>query len=115
MPRGIGGRPHIEIMILDLSNEQAATLANELTAIIENDRYFLSPRIRMLREIRKHDPPRTETRSAPRAQTLRAPTRRTIPQTGLDETRNRPTNDARERGGCPCSAGRMVPGMPPSS
>src|SRR5271166_2120868 len=40
------------VMKLDLSDEQAALLEKELTAIIENDRYFLSPRIQTLREIR---------------------------------------------------------------
>jgi hypothetical protein len=39
-------------MILDLSDEQAAALEKELTAIIDGDRYPLSPRIQMLREIR---------------------------------------------------------------
>jgi hypothetical protein len=39
-------------MILDLSDEQAAALEIELTAIIDADRYFLSPRIQTLREIR---------------------------------------------------------------
>jgi hypothetical protein len=32
-------------MILDLSDEQAATLERELTAIIDDDRYPVSPRI----------------------------------------------------------------------
>lgn len=39
-------------MILDLSDEQAALLERELTTIIDGDRYFLSPRIQILREIR---------------------------------------------------------------
>jgi hypothetical protein len=39
-------------MNLELSDEQAATLERELTAIVDGDRYFLSPRIRTLREIR---------------------------------------------------------------
>jgi hypothetical protein len=39
-------------MDLHLSDEQAAALARELTAIIEGERYFLSPRIQTLREIR---------------------------------------------------------------
>jgi hypothetical protein len=43
---------HIPGMNLELSDEQAAALAKELTAIIDGDRYFLSPRIRTLREIR---------------------------------------------------------------
>jgi hypothetical protein len=38
-------------MNLQLSDEQAALLARGLTAI-NDDRYFLSPRIQMLREIR---------------------------------------------------------------
>jgi hypothetical protein len=40
-------------MNLELTDEQAALLKRELTNIIDNDRYFLSPRIRALREIRK--------------------------------------------------------------
>ena len=43
---------HIPIMNLELSDEQAAALEKELTAIIEGDRYFLSPRIQKLRGIR---------------------------------------------------------------
>ena len=39
-------------MNLELSDEQAAALARELTAIIVDDRYPLSPRIQSLREIR---------------------------------------------------------------
>jgi hypothetical protein len=44
--------PNIWVMILDLSDEQAAALEIELTAIIDADRYFLPPRIQTLREIR---------------------------------------------------------------
>ena len=44
--------PHLCGMILDLSDEQAAALEREPTAIIEGDRCFLSPRIQTLREIR---------------------------------------------------------------
>jgi hypothetical protein len=36
---------------LDLSAEEAAALTQELQAIVENDRYPLSPRIRTLRAI----------------------------------------------------------------
>jgi hypothetical protein len=39
-------------MNLQLSEEQAAALEKELTAIIEGERCFLSPRIQTLREIR---------------------------------------------------------------
>jgi hypothetical protein len=39
-------------MTLELSDEQAALLERELTAIIDGDRYFLSPRTQILREIR---------------------------------------------------------------
>jgi hypothetical protein len=38
-------------MDLHLSDEQAALLEKELTAIIDDDRYPLSPRIQVLREI----------------------------------------------------------------
>jgi hypothetical protein len=36
---------------LDLSDDEAGALAQELHAIVENDRYPLSPRIRTLRAI----------------------------------------------------------------
>jgi hypothetical protein len=39
-------------MQLDLTDGEAAALLKELNAIIDNDRYPLSPRIRMLRQIR---------------------------------------------------------------
>jgi hypothetical protein len=39
-------------MIHELSDQQAALLEREFTAIIDGDRYFLSPRIQTLREIR---------------------------------------------------------------
>jgi hypothetical protein len=38
-------------MHLGLSDDEAAALAQELHAIVENDRYPLSPRIRTLRAI----------------------------------------------------------------
>jgi hypothetical protein len=38
-------------MNLELDDEQAAALIQELHDIVENDRYPFSPRIRMLREI----------------------------------------------------------------
>jgi hypothetical protein len=38
-------------MTLDLSDEQAALLARELRDLIDGDRFFLSPRVRTLREI----------------------------------------------------------------
>jgi hypothetical protein len=41
-----------EGMQLDLSDEESEALLRELNAIIEHDRFPLSPRIRMLRQIR---------------------------------------------------------------
>jgi hypothetical protein len=38
--------------MLDLSDDEAAALTQELHDIVENDRYFLSPRIRTLKQIR---------------------------------------------------------------
>jgi len=38
-------------MILDLSDEEARALLNVLIEVIENDRYPMSPRIRLLRDI----------------------------------------------------------------
>jgi hypothetical protein len=39
-------------MTLDLTDEKAAALLRELDGIIANDRYFLSPRITILKAIR---------------------------------------------------------------
>src|SRR6202030_985944 len=44
-------QPHIVDMHLDLSDEEAAALTQELHDIVENDRYPFSPRIRTLRGI----------------------------------------------------------------
>jgi len=38
-------------MNLDLTDEEAAALLRELDGIIANDRYFLSPRVQILRAI----------------------------------------------------------------
>ena len=38
-------------MHLELNDEQAEALIRELHNIIQNDRYFLSPRVRVLKEI----------------------------------------------------------------
>jgi hypothetical protein len=43
---------HIHGMKVDLTDEQAAALLKALNGIIENDRYFLSPRIQTLKAIR---------------------------------------------------------------
>ena len=40
-------------MVLDLTDEQAALLLAELDRLIDGDRYFLSPRIQILRAIRE--------------------------------------------------------------
>jgi hypothetical protein len=44
-------RPYIGVMNLELSDEETATLTQELHDIVENDRYPFSPRIRTLRGI----------------------------------------------------------------
>jgi hypothetical protein len=45
-------RPHIEAMQhLDLADDEAAALTQELHDIVENDRYPFSPRIQTLRAI----------------------------------------------------------------
>jgi hypothetical protein len=50
--RDARSKHHIKRMpYLDLSDEEAAALIQELHAIVENDRCPLSPRIRALREI----------------------------------------------------------------
>jgi hypothetical protein len=52
-------------MILQLSDEQAALLEREPTAIIDGDRYFLSPRIQPLREIRNMIRPEPHANRSP--------------------------------------------------
>ena len=46
-----GDRPHIRCMHLELTDEQTEALIRELSQIIEYDRYPLSPRIRVPKEI----------------------------------------------------------------
>ena len=53
-------------------DDQAALVARELTNIIDNDRFFLSPRIQMLREIRNM----ADASTAATDQELRAAARR---------------------------------------
>jgi hypothetical protein len=57
--------PYIWGMTLELTDEQAAALERELTAIIDGDRYFLSPRIQTLREIRNMIRPEPERKPLP--------------------------------------------------
>ena len=98
-------------MNFDLSDEQAAALERELTAIIDGDLYPLSPRIQVLRDIRNMIRPEPKPEPLPEPKRYEPP-RRTIPQTRLDEIRTRPPDDARRCGGCRCSVHRLVSGMP---
>ena len=63
-------------MNLELSDEQAALLERALTAIIDGDRYFLSPRIQTLREIRNM------IRPEPKREPLPEPKRYEPPRVG---------------------------------
>jgi hypothetical protein len=67
-------------MTLDLTDEQAAALLRELDHIIDDDRYFLSPRIKTLKAIRakirpdpvrEPPPPPPKTYAPPRAKRRR--------------------------------------------
>jgi hypothetical protein len=60
-------------MKLDLNEEKAATLLAELDRIIENDRYPLSPRIRILKEIRADIKPYPKDEPAPPLQHYEPP------------------------------------------
>jgi len=53
MQAGVGLASHIPVMDLHLTDEQVDLLVAELDRIIADDRYFLSPRIQALREIRE--------------------------------------------------------------
>ena len=48
----------MQVMKFDLSDEQAAALTEELSDIIENDRWPFSPRIWMLKSILANSDPR---------------------------------------------------------
>jgi hypothetical protein len=61
-------------MTLDLTDEQAELLLAELDRIIDDDRYFLSPRIQMLRAIREQLKPYPAVQpAASRAQRIYEP------------------------------------------
>ena len=68
-------------MILDLSDEQAAALERELWRITDGDRYFLSPRIQILREIRNMIRPEPVREPLPEPKHYEPPRGGTIPQT----------------------------------
>ena len=78
-----------QVMNLDLSDEQAAALANELDGIVSNDRYLLSLRIQTLKAVLAKlrfgaDPP-----AIARAQALRStashPSRKAAARLGKSE------------------------------
>ena len=52
-------------MNLDLTDEQAAVLLRELDSIIDGDKYFLSPRIQILKVIRAKIRPEPEPKPLP--------------------------------------------------
>jgi hypothetical protein len=52
--------PKSEDMLIELSDEESALLLRELNGIIDGDKYFLSPRIRMLKAIRSKIRPEPE-------------------------------------------------------
>ena len=52
-------------MKLELTDEEAELILGELDRIIENDRYFMSPRILALREIRARIKPYPQPAPAP--------------------------------------------------
>jgi len=68
-------RPHIGAMHLDLSDEEAAPLAQELHDIVESDRYPFSPRIRTLRAILNKLRPEPVREPLPPPKDLYAPPR----------------------------------------
>jgi hypothetical protein len=59
--------------VLDLTDEEAATLLRELDGIIDGDRYFLSPRIRTLQAIRAKVRPEPPKASHPSGEPVREP------------------------------------------
>jgi hypothetical protein len=71
-PRRIGVTPHIGTMNLELTDEQADALDRELRRIIDDDRYPLSPRIQILREIRNMIRPEPKREPLLRAEISRA-------------------------------------------
>jgi hypothetical protein len=64
-------------MTLELTDEQAAALLKELNNLIDGDRYFMSQRIRTLKEIRAKIRPEPEREPPPPPLKLYAPPRAT--------------------------------------
>jgi hypothetical protein len=64
-------------MNLDLTDEETAALLQELDALIDGDRYFLSPRIKTLKAIRAKIRPEPEREPLPPPPKQYAPPRPT--------------------------------------
>jgi hypothetical protein len=75
---------------LDLTDEEAAALLNELNGIIDGDRYFLSDRILTLKAIR------AKIRPEPSREPLPPPAKRYAPPRASAATREPLTNQARQ-------------------
>jgi hypothetical protein len=71
-------------MHLDLSDEETATLTQELHDIVENDRYPFSPRIRTAEGHSRQAQTRAGAQAFAAAESLRVAVERQIPATGLD-------------------------------
>ena len=67
-------------MNLDLIDEETATLLRELDALIEGDRYFMSPRIKTLKAIRAKFRPEPVREPLPPPPKQCAPPRATVKQ-----------------------------------
>ena len=83
-------------MHLELNDEQTEVLIRELAQLIDNDRYFLGPRVRVLKEILgKLRPEPSATSRCPRYGITSR--RRGVATAGADEALPRPADDARKR------------------
>jgi hypothetical protein len=96
------------------NREGTAALPRDLDGIIASDRYFLSPRIARLREIR------AKLRPEPAREPLQPPKHYEPPRVGAKgadhvEISDRPPDDPRQRSGGASAADSVVQGVPASS
>jgi hypothetical protein len=71
-------------MNLELTDEQSEALIRELGQIVRNDRYFLSPRVRVLRDILGKLRPEPARPTAAPAAELRAAEQGEISETAVE-------------------------------
>src|SRR5207245_11654628 len=78
--RQLVNNPISGVMNLDLTDEETAALLQELDSLIDGDRYFMSPRIKILKAIRAKIRPEPAREPLPPPRKQYAPPRATAKQ-----------------------------------